>query len=148
MRSHARVLVDGERIITDSSEATTYLEQTYETDPDELELHRRELSPTVYGTLPFGVEPHSTTSAWRSMASGGGLQRSEVEKTKSLEGIPWPVGVMRRDPSVTATADYVGRGDREAILHSSKVRTANRPFALYKTRISSAQSSTSARRGR
>ena len=50
------VLVDGERIITDSGEAISYLEQKYETDPEELKLHRRELSPTVYGTLPFGVE--------------------------------------------------------------------------------------------
>jgi glutaredoxin 3 len=50
------VLVDGERIISDSGEAISYLEQKYEVDPDELKLHRRELSPTVYGTLPFGVE--------------------------------------------------------------------------------------------
>jgi glutaredoxin/uncharacterized protein (DUF302 family) len=50
------VLVDGERIISDSGEAISYLEQKYEADPDELKLHRRELSPTVYGTLPFGVE--------------------------------------------------------------------------------------------
>ena len=50
------VLVDGERIISDSGEAISYLEQEYEADPDELELHRRELSPTVYGTLPLGVE--------------------------------------------------------------------------------------------
>lgn len=50
------VLVDGERVITDSDEAISYLEQKYGTDPEELELHRRELSPTVYGSLPFGVE--------------------------------------------------------------------------------------------
>ena len=50
------VLVDGERIISDSGEAISYLEKKYEADPDELKLHRRELSPTVYGTLPFGVE--------------------------------------------------------------------------------------------
>jgi glutaredoxin 3 len=50
------VLVDGERIISDSGEAISYLEQKYEVDPDELKLHRRELSPTVYGMLPFGVE--------------------------------------------------------------------------------------------
>jgi glutaredoxin 3 len=49
------VLVDGERVISDSGEAISYLEQKYEADPDELKLHRRELSPTVYGTLPFGV---------------------------------------------------------------------------------------------
>lgn len=50
------MLVDGERLITDSGEAISYLEQNYETDPGERELHRRELSPTVYGTLPFEVE--------------------------------------------------------------------------------------------
>jgi glutaredoxin 3 len=53
------VLVDGERVISDSDEAIYYLEQRYQADPEELELHRRELSPTVYGTLPFGVEEAS-----------------------------------------------------------------------------------------
>ena len=50
------VLMDGERVITDSGEAISYLEQNYEPDPEELEVHRRELSPTVYGTLPLGVD--------------------------------------------------------------------------------------------
>ena len=49
------VLVDGERVITDSSEAISYLDQKAATDPEELKVHRRELSPTVYGTLPFSV---------------------------------------------------------------------------------------------
>jgi glutaredoxin 3 len=49
------VLVDGERVITDSNEAISYLEQRHGQDPEELEVHRRELSPTIYGTLPFGV---------------------------------------------------------------------------------------------
>jgi glutathione S-transferase len=50
------VLVDGERIITDSGEAISYLERKHGADPKELEVHRRELSPTIYGTLPFGVD--------------------------------------------------------------------------------------------
>jgi uncharacterized protein (DUF302 family)/glutaredoxin len=50
------VLVDGERVISDSNEAISYLEREYQADPDELKLHGRELSPTVYGTLPFGVD--------------------------------------------------------------------------------------------
>ena len=50
------VLVDGQKVISDSDEALFYLEMKYEAEPDELELHHRELSPTVYGTLPFGVE--------------------------------------------------------------------------------------------
>lgn len=49
------VLVDGERVISDSDEAISYLEQEYEADPEEMMLHQRELSPTVYGTLSFGV---------------------------------------------------------------------------------------------
>jgi glutaredoxin/uncharacterized protein (DUF302 family) len=50
------VLVDGQKVISDSDEALSYLEKEYSAEPDELELHHRELSPTVYGTLPFGVE--------------------------------------------------------------------------------------------
>jgi glutaredoxin 3 len=50
------VLVDGQKVMSDSDEALFYLEKQYEAEPDELELHHRELSPTVYGTLPFGVE--------------------------------------------------------------------------------------------
>ena len=57
------VLVDGDRIITDSDEAISYLEHNYETDPEELELHRRELSPTVYGHPPFrGQGGHRETA--------------------------------------------------------------------------------------
>jgi glutaredoxin/uncharacterized protein (DUF302 family) len=50
------VLVDGDRIISDSDEAISYLEQEYEAGPEEATLHQRELSPTVYGTLSFGVD--------------------------------------------------------------------------------------------
>jgi glutaredoxin/uncharacterized protein (DUF302 family) len=50
------VLVDGQKVISDSDEALSYLEKNYEAEPDELELHHRELSPTVYGTLPYGLE--------------------------------------------------------------------------------------------
>jgi glutaredoxin 3 len=50
------VLVDGQKVISDSDEALSYLEKHYEAEPDELELHHRELSPTVYGTLPYGLE--------------------------------------------------------------------------------------------
>jgi glutaredoxin/uncharacterized protein (DUF302 family) len=49
-------LVDGHNVISDSDEALSYLEKKYRAEPDELELHHRELSPTVYGTLPFGVD--------------------------------------------------------------------------------------------
>ena len=50
------VLVDGQNVIADSDEALSYLEKKYGAKPDELELHHRELSPTIYGTLPFGVD--------------------------------------------------------------------------------------------
>ena len=49
------VLVDGEKIISDSNEAISYLERKYGASSEELSLHRRELSPTVYGTLSLGV---------------------------------------------------------------------------------------------
>jgi glutathione S-transferase len=67
------VLVDGDRIITDSDEAISYLEHSYETDPEELELHRRELSPTVYGTLPFGVK-EATERLREAFLTGSGYR--------------------------------------------------------------------------
>ncbi len=66
------VLVDGERVITDSGEAISYLEQKHEADPEELEVHRRELSPTVYGTLPFGVG--EAVERLRGELSGAGIE--------------------------------------------------------------------------
>jgi glutaredoxin 3 len=50
------VLVDGEKVFSDSSEILSYLEEKYETDPEELRLHQRELSPTIYGTLPLPID--------------------------------------------------------------------------------------------
>jgi glutaredoxin 3 len=50
------VLADGEKVFSDSSEILSYLEEEYETDPEELKLHQRELSPTIYGTLPFALD--------------------------------------------------------------------------------------------
>jgi glutaredoxin 3 len=46
------VLVDGQKVISDSDEALSYLEKEYEAEPDELELHHRELSPTVSARSP------------------------------------------------------------------------------------------------
>src|SRR4028119_913986 len=50
------VLVDGQKVKSDSDEALSYLEKEYEAEPDELELHHRELSPTVSGTLPCEID--------------------------------------------------------------------------------------------
>jgi glutaredoxin/uncharacterized protein (DUF302 family) len=72
------VLVDGERIISDSGEAISYLEQKYEADPDELKLHRRELSPTVYGTLPFGVDEAAERLR-------GALREADIEVLEELD---------------------------------------------------------------
>ena len=70
------MLVDGERVITDSGEAISYLEQKYASDPEELRVHRRELSPTVYGTLPFGVD--EATERLREELEGAGIEVVEV----------------------------------------------------------------------
>lgn len=50
------ILADGEKVFSDSSEILSYLEEEYETDPEELKLHQRELSPTIYGTLPLALD--------------------------------------------------------------------------------------------
>ena len=76
------VLVDGERVISDSDEAISYLDQMYSMDPEELKLHRRELSPTVYGTLPFGVE--EATGRLREA-----LQKDGIEVLEELDLSPF-----------------------------------------------------------
>ena len=79
------VLVDGERIITDSGEAISYLEQNYEADPEELPVHRRELSPTVYGVLPFGVG--EAVERLREELAGAGIEVLEdLDLTPYLGG--------------------------------------------------------------
>jgi hypothetical protein len=79
------VLVDGERAITDSNEAISYLEQKHEADPEELEVHRRELSPTVYGTLPFGVG--EAVERLREELEGAGIEVIEdLDLSSFLEG--------------------------------------------------------------
>jgi glutaredoxin/uncharacterized protein (DUF302 family) len=72
------VLVDGERVITDSDEAISYLEEKYDADLEELELHRRELSPTVYGTLSLGVD--EATEKMREA-----LEESSIEVLEELD---------------------------------------------------------------
>jgi glutaredoxin 3 len=78
------VVVDGDRIITDSDEAISYLEHRYEPDPEELELHRRELSPTVYGTLPFGVK--EATERLRDALQEAGIEvLEELDLSSCME---------------------------------------------------------------
>ena len=76
------VLVDEVTVISDSDEAISYLEQKYRMDPEELELHRRELSPSVYGTLPFSVEEATE----RLRAS---LQEDGIEVLEELDLAPY-----------------------------------------------------------
>jgi glutaredoxin 3 len=72
------VLVDGDRAISDSDEAISYLEQEYEADPEEATLHRRELSSTVYGALPFGVD--EATGRLREA-----LREADIEMLEELD---------------------------------------------------------------
>ncbi len=78
------VLVDGERVISDSGEAISYLEHRYAADPEELEVHRRELSPTVYGTLPFGVD--EATRRLRETLGEAGIEVLEELDLSSVMG--------------------------------------------------------------
>jgi glutaredoxin/uncharacterized protein (DUF302 family) len=71
------VLVDGEKVISDSGEAISYLERKYgPADSQELELHRRELSPTVYGAVPFGVD--EAVGRLREALEGVGMEVIDV----------------------------------------------------------------------
>ena len=72
------VLVDGEKVFSDSSEILSYLEEEYETDPEELKVHQRELSPTIYGTLPFAID--ETLARLREA-----LQEADVEIIDELD---------------------------------------------------------------
>ena len=72
------VLVDGEKVFSDSSEILSYLEEKYEADPEELRMHQRELSPTIYGTLPLPID-----EAVEQLR--GALQEADVEIIDELD---------------------------------------------------------------
>ena len=72
------VLADGEKVLSDSSEILSYLEEEYGSDPEEFELHPRELSPTIYGTLPFAVD--ETLARLREA-----LQEADIEVIDELD---------------------------------------------------------------
>ena len=78
------VLVDRGKVISDSAEAISYLEHTYDADPEELKLHRRELSPTVYGALPFGVD--EATERLREALREAGIEVLEELDLSSVLG--------------------------------------------------------------
>jgi glutaredoxin 3 len=72
------VLADGEKVFSDSSEILSYLEEEYGTDPEELELHQRELSPTIYGVSPFAID--ETLARLREA-----LQEADIEIIDELD---------------------------------------------------------------
>ncbi|HZB84169.1 MAG TPA: glutathione S-transferase N-terminal domain-containing protein [Rubrobacteraceae bacterium] len=72
------VLAYGEKIFSDSSEILSYLEEEYETNHGELELHQRELSPTIYGVSPFAID--ETLARLREA-----LQEADVEIIDELD---------------------------------------------------------------
>lgn len=76
------VLVDGEKVFSDSSEILSYLEEKYEADPEELRLHQRELSPTIYGTLPLPLD--EAVGQLREA-----LQEADVEIIDELDLLPF-----------------------------------------------------------
>jgi glutaredoxin/uncharacterized protein (DUF302 family) len=78
------VLVDGQNVISDSEEALSYLEKKYEAEPDELELHHKELSPTIYGTLPFGVD-EAITRLREALAEADMEVLQELDLSSALE---------------------------------------------------------------
>ena len=78
------VLVDGQNVISNSDEALSYLEKKYGAKPEELELHHRELSPTVYGALPFGVD--EATERLRGALGEAGIEVLEELDISSALG--------------------------------------------------------------
>src|SRR3712207_774743 len=86
------VLVDGDRVISDSDEAISHLEQEYEADPDEATIHKRELSPTVYGTLPFGVD--EATGRLREALRDADIEMLEELDLSSAVGRQGPYKVL------------------------------------------------------
>ena len=72
------VLADGEKVFSDSRDILSYLGEEYESGPEELKLHKRELSPTIYGTLPLGID--ETVGRLREA-----LQEAEVEIIDELD---------------------------------------------------------------
>ena len=72
------VLADGEKVFSNSRNILTYLGEEYESGPEELKLHKRELSPTIYDTLPLDID--ETVGRLRKA-----LQEAEVEIIDELD---------------------------------------------------------------
>jgi glutaredoxin/uncharacterized protein (DUF302 family) len=72
------VLADGEKVFSDSSEILSYLEEEHESGHEELNLHQRELSPTIYGASSFAID--ETLARLRQA-----LQEMEIEIIDELD---------------------------------------------------------------
>lgn len=114
------VLVDGDRVISDSDEAISYLEHEYEADPEELRLHRRELSPTVYGALPFGVD--EATERLREA-----LREADIEVLEELD----LSSVVGR----SGTYRVLLAADREFLRLAAEASPGAAPLALLKIAV-------------
>ena len=114
------VLVDGGRVISDSGEAISYLEERYEADPRELTLHRRELSPTVYGTLPFG--PDEAAGRLREA-----LQEADIEVLEELDLSP----LLGRDGAYAVLLAV----DREFVRLAAEANPGAATLALLKIAV-------------
>jgi glutaredoxin 3 len=78
------VLVDGEKVIADSGEAILYLEKKYDAEPQELRVQQRELSPTIYGTLPLAID--EAVGRLRETLQGEDIEvLDELDLSPSLE---------------------------------------------------------------
>src|SRR5919112_1725336 len=71
------VLVDGDRIITDSDEAICYLEHSYETDPEELDLSSYTGSERSYKVL-VAVDPEFMRLASKAAPGAAALALLET----------------------------------------------------------------------
>ncbi len=79
------VLTDEEKVFSDSSEILSYLEEEYKTSPEELELHQRELSPTIYGASPFAID--ETLARLREALQEAGVEIiDELDLSSLLDG--------------------------------------------------------------
>jgi len=79
------VLVDGEKVISDSGEAISYLKEKHDANSEELRGHQRELSPTIYGTLPLAID-----KAVERLREA--LQREDIEVLDELDLSPYLEG--------------------------------------------------------
>src|SRR5215210_1827448 len=115
------VLADGEKVFSDSSEILSYLGEEYETRPEELKLHQRELSPTIYGTLPFTID--ETVARLRRA-----LQEADIEIIDELD-LSSLLGVERAYKVLLAA-------DREFLQLAAGANLGAATLALLKVAVS------------